>query len=132
MAARTPHVTDAELAVLEALWQRGGATIRELTATLYPAATDAQYATVQKLLERLEAKDCVTRQRAQPAHVFRAIVARETLIGAQLSKLADRLCDGSLTPLLTHLVGAGRLSKRDREHLRQLLDRADRARDRKE
>src|SRR5262249_10192887 len=56
MARTPPDVTDAELAVLQVLWDRGPATIRELTPLLYPDVTDASYATVQKLLERLEAK----------------------------------------------------------------------------
>ena len=55
--ARTPQdVTDAELAVLQILWDGGAATIRQLTDVLYPGGGTAQYATVQKLLERLEAR----------------------------------------------------------------------------
>ena len=62
--ARTPQdVTDAELAVLQALWEEGPLPIRRLTESLYPGGKTAQYATVQKLLERLERKDCVRRNR---------------------------------------------------------------------
>ena len=46
----SPDVTDAELAVLQALWERGTATIRQLTDALYPGGGPAQYGTVQKLL----------------------------------------------------------------------------------
>src|SRR5262245_37149850 len=49
--ARTPQdITDAELAVLQVLWDEGRRTIRELTDTLYPSGTGVHYATVQKLL----------------------------------------------------------------------------------
>ena len=62
--ARTPKdVTDAELAVLNLLWDWESATIRRLTDELYPGGNFAHYTTVQKLLERLEAKGCVARQR---------------------------------------------------------------------
>ena len=55
--ARTPQdVTDAELAVLQALWEHGPLPIRRITEVLYPEGKTAQYATVQKLLERLETK----------------------------------------------------------------------------
>ena len=50
-----PDVTDAELAVLQTLWEQGEATIRQLTDVLYPEGKAAHYGTVQKLLERLEA-----------------------------------------------------------------------------
>src|SRR5437868_12123913 len=97
-------VTDAELAVLQALWDRDAATIRQLTDVLYPEGTAAHYATVQKLLERLEAKACVVRDRTPWPHVFAPAVTRDALIGLRLRTMAEKLCGGSLTPLLTHLV----------------------------
>ena len=72
MAKRRIALTDAEFAVLEPLWQGGPLTIRQLTAAVYPRQTVSDYATVQKLLERLEAKRCVRRDRARQAHVFHA------------------------------------------------------------
>jgi predicted transcriptional regulator len=124
--ARTPQdVTDAELAVLQVLWDGGPATIRQLTDVLYPGGGAAQYATVQKLLDRLEAKDCVHRDRTPAAHTFSAAIAREDLIGRRLQDMAEKLCGGSLTPLLTHLVRTRRLSSRERQELRDLIDELD-------
>ena len=124
--ARTPQdVTDAELAVLQALWDRGPATIRQLTELLYPEGEAAHYATVQKLLERLEAKDCVARARGAAAHVFSATIDRDTLIGRRLQAVAEKLCGGSLSPLLSHLVRTRRLSPRERQELRSLIDELD-------
>jgi predicted transcriptional regulator len=125
--ARTPRdVTDAELAVLQVLWDRGPATIRQLTDALYPGGGTSHYATVQKLLERLEVKGHVARDRRAPAHTFAAAVGREELIGRRLEDVAAKLCGGSLTPLLTHLVRARRLSARERQELRALIDELDR------
>jgi predicted transcriptional regulator len=124
--ARTPQdVTDMELAILQQLWERGAQTIRQLTDALYPRGSAAQYATVQKLLDRLEVKRCVSRDRSGSAHVFRAAVRREDLIGRRLQDMAEKLCGGSLTPLLTHLVRARHLSPRDRQALRELIDNLD-------
>ncbi len=53
-------VTDAELAVLQTLWDRGRSTIRQITELLYQDGSDASYATVQKLLERLQEKGIST------------------------------------------------------------------------
>jgi predicted transcriptional regulator len=115
-------VTDAELAVLQQLWDRGAATIRQLTEAIYPEGTPSLYGTVQKLLERLEAKGCVTRDRDTWPHVFRAIISRDELIGLRLRVMAEKLCGGSLTPLLTHLVEGERLTPQQRQALRARLD----------
>jgi len=124
--ARTPQdVTDTELALLQVLWDNGPATIRQLTDVLYPGGGAAQYATVQKLLERLEGKGCIRRQRMSPAHVFTAAIAREDLIGRRLRDMAEKLCGGSLTPLLTHLVRTKGLTNRERQELRALIDELD-------
>jgi predicted transcriptional regulator len=124
--ARTPRdVTDTELAILQHLWQSGPQTIRQLTDALYPRGGPAQYATVQKLLDRLESKRCVRRDRSGSAHVFAPAVGREELIGRRLQDMAEKLCGGSLTPLLTHLVRTRHLSPRDRQALRELIDELD-------
>jgi BlaI family transcriptional regulator, penicillinase repressor len=124
--ARTPQdVTDAELAVIEVLWKEGAATIRQITDRLYPGGGNSPYATVQKLLERLESKGFIRRQRGGPVHSFIAIVDRQDLIGRRLQATAEKLCGGSLTPLLMHLVRARKLSARQRQELRQLIDDLD-------
>jgi predicted transcriptional regulator len=121
--ARPPQdITDAELAILQVLWERGSATVRELTEQLYAKSASSQHATVQKLLERLEGKLFVRRNRLGWPHVFEATVGREDLIGRKLQQTADKLCDGSIQPLLTHLVKAGTLSAEERQSLRALLD----------
>src|SRR5262249_27368338 len=127
--ARTPQdVTEAELAVLQVLWDDGPATIRHLTDVLYPRGGAAQYATVHKLLDRLEAKECVHRDRAGTAHTFAPAIGRDGLIGRRLQDMAEKLCGGSLTPLLTHLVRTQKLSARERQQLRDLIDELDQKR----
>ena len=111
------------MAILQVLWDRGSATVRTLSEQLYAASSSSQHATVQKLLERLKAKGCVRRNRGVWPHVFKATVDREALIGRKLQQTADRLCDGSIQPLLMHLVKASQLSAFDRASLRELLDR---------
>ena len=122
MPRRLSDLPDAELAVLQFLWERGPATIRQMSDTLYPGGTDAHYATVQKLLERLESKACVARDASARAHTFRATVDRSDLIDHRLRVLAEKLCEGSLTPLLTHLVRAQGLSEKEWHELRSLVD----------
>src|SRR5512139_4269942 len=103
MARRPQDVTDAELDVLRALWDNGPATIRALADRLYPGGGTSEYATVQKLLERLEDKGHVAHRTEGRSNVFSARVKREELVARRLRETAEKLCDGSLTPLLTHL-----------------------------
>jgi predicted transcriptional regulator len=124
---RTPQdVTDAELAVLQVLWDQGTATIRQIADALYPAGNDVHYATVQKLLERLEGKEHVVRNRSGHAHRFSAQTDRDTLVGHRLRAMAEKLCGGMLGPLLTHLVRAEALTSKERQELRAMIDDLDR------
>jgi len=123
---RTPQdVTDAELSLMRQLWDGGPATIRRLADELYPGGGPAQYSTVQKLLERLEDKGCVRRDRSASVHVFTAAVGRDDLIGLRLRAIAESLCDGSLTPILTQLVSGRPLSADERQSLRDLIEQLD-------
>ncbi len=65
-------VTDAEMAVLQVLWDQGPANRRQITDLLYPGGGPALYTTVQKLLERLEAKGYVTKDRGEGVRTFTA------------------------------------------------------------
>lgn len=126
MARTASDVTDAELSILQVLWEEGPATIRRLTDVLYPNGGTSHYATVQKLLDRLEAKGYVHRERGGGAHTFRPALNRENLIGQRLRSMADKLCGGSLAPLLTQLVRTQPLTPRERTELRALIDELDR------
>ena len=97
-------VTEAELALLQALWDTGRRRSGSLWSGFTGRMGPSVYATVQKLLDRLEAKGCVRRDRSGPVHVFAAAIGRDELIGRRLRAVADALCGGSLTPLLTQLV----------------------------
>jgi predicted transcriptional regulator len=119
---RTPRdVTDTELAILQLLWEQGPANRRQLADALYPGGGPAHYTTVQKLLERLEAKGHVARRPGDGPVTFAAAVSREELISRRLRDVAEKLCGGSLTPLLMNLVRAGPLSARELQELQDLL-----------
>ncbi len=125
--SRTPqHVTDAELAILEQLWRSGESSVRGLADRLYPGGGNSEYATVQKLCERLLAKGYIASDRSQRPRIYRAAVEREQLIGRDLESVADRFCRGSVLPLITHLVDNGDLSSDEIDSLREQIERLDR------
>ncbi|WP_246539380.1 BlaI/MecI/CopY family transcriptional regulator [Telmatocola sphagniphila] len=125
MARTARDVTDAELAILELLWANGPCSVRQLAEIQQQAGAPTQAATVQKLLERLESKEWVERRRDEPVMRFSALGNRDDLIGQRLQSIAEQLCEGSLTPLLTHLVKQERLTNKDRQQLKQLIEDLD-------
>ncbi len=122
MVRKAKDVTDAELAVLQVLWERGPSTIRQLTERLYPDDTTTQYSTVKRLLSRLETKGYVGRDRTESVHVFDAILDRDRLVGRRLQAVAETLCEGSISPLLTHLAGAESLTNKQKRMLLDLIE----------
>ena len=123
---RTPvDVTETELAILEILWDKQTATIRQIVDELYREGTTGEYGAVQSLLERLESKGYVKRDRSSFAHVFSATIERDDLIGQRLQAVAEKLCGGSWTPLLMHLAQGVKLNAEDRKMLRKFLAETD-------
>ena len=116
------QITEGELSLLELLWLHGEATTRQLATALYEEVTDPKMATVQKLIERLEAKGCVLRDRSERAHRFRPLLSHEEFLRSRLQALADRLCDGGLVPLVTTLLRSKGITRREREQLRRLVE----------
>src|SRR5436309_15830725 len=119
------EITEYELLLLTELWQRPSATVPELTEALYGNTAPALLATVRKLLDRMEVKGCVARDRSKWPHHYRAAVKREDLADTRVQAAADELFDGDLAPLLTHLVRSQKLTTKDRENLRKALDELD-------
>src|SRR5205809_7523916 len=109
MPREAQDITEGELAVLQVLWQRPARSIRQRTETLYPRNTAAHYGTVQKQLERLEGKGFVRRDRSLFVHLFSPAVDRDALVGRRVDAVVDKLCGGSLAPVISHLLRAPKL-----------------------
>jgi predicted transcriptional regulator len=119
------EITDTELEVMRRLWGRDEATIRELTDALYPDGGHSHYATVQSLLDRLQAKGFVEREKHGRVNRYRASITRAELARRRLRATADALFDGAMAPLLTHLVDHSDLQPGEVAALRDLIERLD-------
>lgn len=119
----TPQpLANAELAVMELLWDTERLTARQIREALYPGDDRSQNGTVQRLLQRLEDKEFVERDRDLPVHLFSARLTREAYAASQLQSLADKLTGGSLAPAITHLVDNRKLSRAEIRRLRDVLE----------
>lgn len=107
---------------MELLWKSAARTAREIREALYPLAPKAQHGTVQKLLQRLEQKGLVRRDRELSVHRFSAAVERDAYAGDQLESLLQKLSQGSLAPLLAQLIEAKKISPAEIQRLLRILE----------
>ena len=126
MAARpSAIVTDAELSVLDVLWEQRGIPVRQIAHAIYGQNTAAYHATVNSLRDQLEAKGFVQRDRSGFAHTFEASVERNTVIGQQIQQLADSHFEGAISPMLLALVERLELKPRDLKAIQRIIDQLD-------
>jgi BlaI family transcriptional regulator, penicillinase repressor len=115
-----PKLTRLELAIMEALWERGASSVREVQET-FPEKDRPAYTTVQTMVYRLEAKKAVRRvKKIGNAHIFEAVVSRS----AAHRRLIDELLSffgGRTQPVVAHLIESGRLTLEDVKEAEQTL-----------
>jgi BlaI family penicillinase repressor len=117
---QTIKLTRFEMEIMDALWDLGSASIREIHDRL-PERKRPAYTTVQTIIRRLEEKGAV-RQTKQigNAHIFEPVVTREAAHRRLIDELLD-LFGGSARPLMAHLAEAGKLSLEDLRELESIL-----------
>lgn len=123
--AKPPKPTEAELGILNVLWERGPSTVREVHEALY-REEGTGYTTALKLLQIMHGKGLVVRDDSERAHVFRAAVSKERTQKRFLLDLVQRVFDGSPSQLvLQALGGRPRATREEVEEIRALLDKLD-------
>jgi predicted transcriptional regulator len=123
---RAIRLTKLEMEIMDALWDLGSASIREIRERL-PETKRPAYTTVQTIIRRLEEKGAVrlTKQIGN-AHIFEPLVTREAAHRRLIDELLDIL-GGSARPLMAHLAEAGKLSLEDVREIEMMLsDKSDR------
>ena len=124
MAEPTDKISDAEYAVMEALWRRTsngqGATAADIAADVDPGrGWSAQ--TVKTLLARLLAKNIIRHEEDGRRYLYRPRVAREDYVAGESRRLVDRLFGGRIMPLVAHLAHTDQLSDADISEIQALL-----------
>ena len=120
--ANKETVSKTELQILGVLWESSPQTIRDLCQSIYGDTSSSYYATIQSLLDRLESKGWVSRDRSGFKHTFSPTRERSEFIGLQIQEVADAVCGGSISALLGQLAGSKALTQRERRELRKLID----------
>jgi len=121
MGAELPRPTDAELAILRVLWDRGPATVRQVHEAL-ARARETGYTTTLKLMQIMAEKGLVTRDEAARTHVYAARLTRDETQQQLVSDLLDRAFGGSATALVLQALKAGEASAADLNEIQALID----------
>jgi BlaI family transcriptional regulator, penicillinase repressor len=118
---KPPRPTDAELAILRVLWNRGPSTVREVHDALGPERT-VGYTTVLKLLQIMHEKGLARRDEQARSHVYEAAFPQEQTQGQLVGDLLERAFGGSATRLVMQALSARQVSSQELAEIRQLLD----------
>jgi BlaI family transcriptional regulator, penicillinase repressor len=115
-----PKLTKLELRIMDALWNHGPSSVREIQER-FPEKDRPAYTTVQTMVYRLETKKAIHRlKKIGNAHVFEAVVSRN----AAQRRLVDDLLSafgGRTQPVMAHLVESGKLTLADVREAEQML-----------
>jgi predicted transcriptional regulator len=113
--------TESELEILQVLWQRGKATVREVHEEL-ATTKDAGYTTTLKLMQIMNEKGLVNRDGSSKTHIYEAAVSKETTQQHLVGKMVNTLFNGSASQLVMRALGNSKPSKKEIEEIQKLID----------
>ena len=125
-ATRTPRPTDAELEILNVLWQRGASTVRDVHQAITRTRPAMGYTTVLKLMQIMAEKNLVQRDESQRAHVYEARLEREQTQRQLIGDLLDRAFEGSAMKLVMQALNTKQASAEELSTIRDMLDEFER------
>ena len=120
-ARMIPRPTDAELAILRVLWERGPSTVRQVHEVLSRERPTA-YTTALKLLQIMAEKGLVTRDERERTHVYQPRVSEDQTQRQLVRDLLDRAFGGSSSKLVMQALATKRASAEELGEIRRLLD----------
>ena len=114
--------TESELEILQILWTRGLATVREVHEEL-AKTKDVGYTTTLKLMQIMHEKGIVKRDESMRTHVYQPAVNKEKTQKHMLGKMISTLFGGSSTQLVLQALGEHKASSEELEQIQMLLDK---------
>ena len=114
------RISDAELAVTEALWQQAPRSAADVADTV---GEDRSWslATVKTLLSRLVSKGAVRAEPDGKRYLYHPVIEQDDYLGAESQRVVARLFGGRAAPLVAHLAEAEALSDEDIDEIEALL-----------
>ena len=120
----TPRPTDAELAILRVLWERGPSTVRQVHESLTRERPTA-YTTALKMLQIMIEKGLVRRDETDRTHVYQARLSEDQTQRQLVRDLLDRAFGGSASKLVMQALATRRATAEELSEIRKLIDGRD-------
>jgi BlaI family penicillinase repressor len=117
-----PRPTESELELLQILWEKQPATVREIHDALNQDRPSG-YTTVLKMLQIMTGKGLVVRDEANRAHVYRAALSQDLMQSKILRDLSKRLFAGSAAQLALHALSMEPANEDELAEIRALIER---------
>jgi predicted transcriptional regulator len=121
----TLELSELQLAVMRVLWQRKKAAVVEVQEAL-KAERDLALTTVATVLTRLEKAGLVSHRASGRHYLYRPLVSEEEVRRSMVSVLAERLFEGDVAALVSHLVNAREINPGDLARVKQLIEAKER------
>ena len=116
----THQLTDLQIAIMRVLWDRREATVADIAEALRDERGLAQ-TTIATLLSRLERRGVVTHRSRARQFVYSPLVTESEVQRSMVTELTERLFDGDVAALMTHLLSAKEVSSGDLERIKELI-----------
>jgi BlaI family penicillinase repressor len=113
--------TESELEILQVLWEKQKATVREVHEIL-AASKDVGYTTTLKLMQIMFEKGLVRRDESSKTHIYEPLASREKTQKQLVSRMIDTLFQGSPAQLVMQALGQHKTSAGELEEIQRLLD----------
>lgn len=113
--------TESELEILQVLWKKGLATVREVHEEL-SVMKEAGYTTTLKLMQIMHEKGLVKRDDSMRTHIYQAAVSKEKTQKHLLGKMIDSLFGGSSTQLVIQALGEHKASVEELEKIQEMIN----------
>ncbi len=121
MQRKETKPTDGEMEILQVLWDKKKATVREVYEII-SEKKDCGYTTTLKLMQIMFDKKLVRRNTSAKTHIYEALISKQSMQKNLVERMVDNVFQGSATGLVLQALGTGKPSSEELSQIQQLLD----------
>ena len=117
--------TDAEIAILRALWKLGPTTVRQVYEVLVEEGQDTNYPAVLRMMQLMADKGMLDRDESERSHIYRPAEKKEATQGGMLDDMLERVFGGNALEMLAATLSRRKMSPKERAEVARLFEQAE-------
>ncbi len=121
MRTNYPEPTESEVEILQILWQKGSATVREVHEVL-ETKKDVGYTTTLKLMQIMVEKGIVDRDTSKRIHIYKPLIPQSSVENNLINKLRQKIFRGSASRLVIGALSSEPVSEEELEEIKEFLE----------